>query len=361
MAQGNDILKVFVAKKDGIVLTAGKKLKDLKVGEVAVFDTETNLSVANFEASKRFYLAINQNGKIVKSPNRWIDKDNIKAISVTPATNSVNKKVTFKDFTIHCGKNYSIRLEATNELTKLEMGTNHSGNALIASSKDCSECGVNDKCVEINPIPVVYEFMYNKHRNKYVKVDAIARANITGVNGIAGTVNKGTILTEAQLKLINKHNLTKTNPTEFVKVDLVFEAIPLEKGNYAEGYMFPRETEFNVVLSDSFIGNGILEINNKTVIEQGAGYDIKNLEISTINPYSHSRYSNYGYETYHTESFADVNEKYVQIAIRYGHKTEVTSHLYDHTSEVIIALPSTSNIDAFKNILKTLNAVSIEL
>lgn len=360
MAQGHDILKVFVAKKDGVVLTAGKKLKELKEGEVAIFNADTNLSVADFTTSDKFYLATNKKGKIVKSPNRWIDKDNIKTISIKEPTTSANKKVTFKDFKIFCGKDYSLKIEAFNELTKFEVGVNNHVASLVASSKDCSECGAGDKCTEINPIPVIFEMLRNVNRSKYVTVTAIARAQITGVAGITGTVTKGTALTEAQLKLINTHNLTKSVPTDFVKVNLVFEAKPLPKDNWKEGYLFPRETDFNIVISDSFLGNGVLETTTKTVVEQGSGFDIKHLEFKQINPDSHSRYSNFGREEYHVESIADPNEKYTQISITYGHKTQVTSHLYDHEAEVLLAIPSTTtNVQALKTALKALKATVV--
>lgn len=360
MAQGHDIFKVFVAKQDGVKLEAGKKLKELLPGEVAIFDLDTNLSVADFTNTSRFYLATNQDGKIVKSPNRWIDKDNIKSITLQKPVTSVNKKVTFKDFKIFCGKDYALRVEATNELTKFQIGTNTDSAHLVATSVDCGECGATDKCEEINPIPVVVELLKNKNRLSFVKVDAVARENITGVSGISGTVNAGTVLTDAQLKLIDTHNKAQTQASDLVKVNLVFEAKPLEKTDYQEGYLFPRETEFNVGLSDSFIGNGTFE-TVKTVVEQGSGFDIKHLEYTQINPESHSRYSNFGYKAFHPKSYANENEKYIQISIRYGHKTEVTSHLYDHFSEVVIALPSTSTTTEFENILKTLNATKVGL
>lgn len=359
MAQGHDIFKVFVAKKDGVILTAGKKLKEVLPGEVYIFDADTNLSVANLNATSRFFLATNNDGKIVKSTNRWIDKDNIKSISVAEPRDAVNKKVTFKDFKIFCNKDYSLRVDATNALTMFEMRTNTDSASLVASSVDCGNCGQSDPCKEINPIPVVFEMLRNKERLTFVKVYATARANITGVNGITGTVNANTILTEAQLKLINTHNKTKTNPDDFVKVNLVFEAVPLPKDDNQEGYLFPRNTDFTISPSESFLGNGVFE-EVKNVVEQGSGFDVQHLEYKQTLEGSY-RYSDFGHRTFHPKMYANPTEKYVQFSLRYGHKTEVTSHLYDHTAEVVIALPSTSNTTALKNLLKTLGGVKVGL
>lgn len=359
MAQGHDIFKVFVAKKDGINLTAGKKLKEMLPDEVYIFDADTNLSVANLTASSRFYLAMSKDGKVIKSTNRWIDKDNVKSITVAKPVDLVNKKVTFKDFKIFCNKDYSLRVDATNALTMFEQMTNADTASLVASSVGCGNCGPTDPCQEINPIPVVYEMLRNKQRLSFVKVDVIARANITGVAGITGTVNKGTVLTDAQLKLINTHNKTKTNPNDFVKVDLVFEAIPLPKDDNQEGYLFPRNTDFVISPSESFLGNGVFE-EVKNVVEQGSGFDVQHLEYKQVKQDSY-RYSDFGHKTFHPKMYANPTEKYVQISLRYGHKTQVTSHLYDHTAEVVIALPSTSNITAFETVLKTINATKIGL
>lgn len=355
MAQGQDIQKVFVAKKDGIVLTAGKKLADLAEGEFAIFDTETNLSVADLTASNRVYFAIKQVGKIVKSPNQWIEKNNVKSISIIEPVEPKNQIVVFKDFSIFCGKDYTIRTQAFNELTKLQDGVNSSTAFGTATSKNCQVCNT-DPCKEINPIPVVAEIYNNLKNNKYVKVTLTARAAITGVAGITGTVNAGDPISEAQLKLINKHNegLTGATPA-FVKVNFKFEAVPLEKDNYQEGYLTPRNTEFEVGLGDNFLGNGTLEKTQKTVTEQGSGFDIRNLEYRSINPEVYSRWSNYGQQVYHTPAYADPNEKYIQISIRYGRATQVTHHLYDHTSELILAIPSNSTaskVTALKTALK---------
>lgn len=355
MAQEQDIQKVFVAKKDGIVLTAGKKLADLAEGEFAIFDTETNLSVANLTASSRVYFAILQGGKIVKSPNQWIEKNNVKSISVIEPVEAKNQITVFKNFSVFCGKEYTIRTQSFNEFTKFERGVNSITAFGTATSKSCQVCNT-DPCKEINPIPVVAEIYKGLKNNKFVKVSLVARANITGVAGITGTVNAGTELTDAQLKLINTHNegLTGATPA-YVKVDFKFEAIALKKEDYQEGYLFPRNTEFEVGLGENFMGNGVVETTQKSVVEQGSGFDIRNLEYRTINTEVSSRYSNYGNKVYNTPAYADPNEKYIQISIRYGRATQVTHHLYDHTSELILAIPSNTTagtVTALKTALK---------
>ena len=103
------------------------------------------------------------------------------------------------------------------------------------------------------------------------------------------------------------------------------------------------------------MGNGVVETTQKSVVEQGSGFDIRNLEYRTINTEVSSRYSNYGNKVYNTPAYADPNEKYIQISIRYGRATQVTHHLYDHTSELILAIPSNTTagtVTALKTALK---------
>ena len=141
MAQGQDIVKVFVAKK--FISTAGKKLSDLvDNGDFGIFDLDTNLTVAGF-TPKRTYLAIKMGGKIHKSPNMWIENDNIKSISKTGILEPKNKVVVLKGFTITCGKDYTLRLEAYNELSKFNQGTNGVNTFLSARSEECGVCGIS--------------------------------------------------------------------------------------------------------------------------------------------------------------------------------------------------------------------------
>lgn len=336
MAQGQDIVKVFVAKK--FISTAGKKLSDLvDNGDFGIFDLDTNLTVAGF-TPKRTYLAIKMGGKIHKSPNMWIENDNIKSISKTGILEPKNKVVVLKGFTITCGKDYTLRLEAYNELSKFNQGTNGVNTFLSARSEECGVCGISDPCKKINPIPVVLELIRNANRNPYIKVEVIARGAITGVTGITGTKAAGDVLTEAELKALNTHNKGLTGATPaYVEVDLQFTAIPTPKDDYMEGYIAPRNTEFIVGIADGFVGNGTVEEKQVSIVEQGSGFDLKHLEWTTINEKYNTRYSEITRKEFHPESFIDENKSYNTITIRYGVKRQVTSHLYDHTSEVIVA------------------------
>ena len=334
MAQGQDILKVFVDKK--FIKETANKITDLAQGDFGIFDLNTNVTVADFKP-KRTYLAINMGGKIYKSPNMWIENDNIKSISKNSIVAHQDKVVTFKDFTITCGKDYTLRLEAYNELTKFNQGTNGVTTFLTSRSTECGACGTNDPCKEINPIPVILEYVRNAKRNPYLKVEVIARAAITGVTNVANKAI-GDVITETELKAIDVHNkgLTGASPA-YVRVDLKFTALPTTKDDWKEGYIAPRNTEFNVGIADGFVGNGTLTVVQPNVVEQGSGFDLKHLEWTTIGETYNTRYSELTRKEFHPESFVEESKSYNTITIRYGLKRQVTHHLYDHTSEVIVA------------------------
>ena len=332
MAQGQDILKVFVAKK--FIKATGKKLSDLTDGDFGIFDLTTNVTVADFKP-KRTYLAINMGGKIFKSPNMWIENDNIKSISKSGIVAHKDKIVTFKNFAITCGKDYTLRLEAHNELSKFQQGTNGVTSFLTARSEECGACGTSDPCKEINPLPVVLEFVRNAKKNPYVKLEVTARAAITAIAGV--TAAAGDTLTEAQLQALSNHNKTVTTPANLIKVDLKFTTIPIPKTNYKDGYFSPRNTELVLGVADAFLGNGVVSVVQQNVVEQGSGFDLKNLEWTTIGDKYNSRYSELTRYEFHPESFVEEGKSYNTITIRYGLRRQVTHHLYDHTSEVIVA------------------------
>lgn len=342
MAQGQDIVKVFVAKK--FIKTAGKKLSDLADdGDFGIFDLNTNLTAADF-TPKRTYLAIKMGGKIHKSPNMWIENDNVKSISKVVRAEHQDKIVTFKDFTITCGKDYTLRIETHNEFLKFKQGTNSLITTLTARSEECNTCGTADPCKKINPIPVVLEFLVNASGNPYIKTEVTTRKALTNVAGLTKTA--GDVLTLDELKTLNKYNKGLTGATPaYVEVDLKFTAIPLEKTDWKDGYMSPRNTEFVVGIGDGFIGNGTVEVTKPNIVEQGSGFDLKNVEWTTINEKYNTRYSEFTRKEFNPESFVDETKVYDVITIRYGVKSQVTHHLYDHTSEVIIATESLTSGD----------------
>lgn len=358
MAQGQDILKVFVAKK--FIKATGKKLSDLTPGDFGIFDLSTNVTVADFKP-KRTYLAINMGGKIYKSPNMWIENDNIKSISKTGVEAHKDKIVTFKNFTITCGKDYTLRVEASNELTKFLQGTNNFNLFLTARSEECWACGTSDPCKEINPLPVILEFLRNSKRNPYVKLEATARAAITAIAGV--TAAAGDVLTIAQLQALSNHNKTQTTPANLIRVDLKITSIPIERRDYKDEYIAPRNTDINVGIDDGFLGNGVLAVAQNNVVEQGSGFDLKNIEWTTIGDEYNSRYSELTRKEFHPKSFLDETKSYNVLTIRYGLRRQVTSHLYDHTSEVLIAYePGATDIEGptgtFEKAVKDLEADS---
>ena len=145
------------------------------------------------------------------------------------------------------------------------------------------------------------------------------------------TKSAGDVLTLDELKTLNKHNKGLTGATPaYVEVDLKFTAIPLEKTDWKDGYMSPRNTEFVVGIGDDFIGNGTVEVTKPNIVEQGSGFDLKNVEWTTINEKYNTRYSEFTRKEFNPQSFIDETKVYDVITIRYGVKSQVTHHLYDH-------------------------------
>ena len=76
MSTNNKVFQVLVAKADSAILAAGNTVDDLAVGQIGIFDAETNLSIDKTATNKKnFYLEVlpNKNCPRIKDCKEALD------------------------------------------------------------------------------------------------------------------------------------------------------------------------------------------------------------------------------------------------------------------------------------------------
>jgi len=121
MARNNDVFQVLVTSGTQAPLTAGLKITDLGVGQIGVFDFDTNLSITS-GTPRNFYLAVglDRDGDgvlddVAKSAGSHIQGKNIAFYSFRPHTPGRPMKVVLKDYTANCETEYGVKLEMRNQ------------------------------------------------------------------------------------------------------------------------------------------------------------------------------------------------------------------------------------------------------
>lgn len=329
MGLDKEIYKIFVTTSD--LKGAGNNLSQLNEGEVGLFDSNTNLSIIDTGITNqgRYYFATKQDGKIIKSPNRWIEANSITSVAQKPYVAPQNKKVTISNFKVTCGKDYVINVLIENEMTKFLQGTNAQTVLMTAKAVDCSTCGGNN-CDEIDQIHIIKQFLSNIS-NPYVSIKFL-------VAETKGTFTQDSEITKTNVDSIIAYNTGKAIAQQ-VKAKIVIESIPLPKDNFKKGYFKVRNTDFTVILKEGFISNYTLVENTKNVVEQGSGFDINHLEWR--QQYNGYRESNFDYDI-EIPMKAIPTEQYETIGVVYDNKAQVGPFQYNHPTEIIFAIKGTS-------------------
>lgn len=304
MSRNVDVFRLLVTGNNKGLLAKGKKLTDLEVGQIGLFDASSHLSADATKLPKEYYFAVgldnDGDGKIddvAKSTGNFIQGENTFYYSHAPYSEGEPMKAVLKDFTAKCNHEYGLRIVYTNEQILRAFGYTPFVKTYIIKNECCSEC--SEPCLESDSVEVAKKLiaLISNDKDKLVKVKAIARKNIANKNGV--TVNKGEEVTAENLDKLIEYNKKQTSATAFEHVDIEFETLPLAKtqfGDYNYNYFNQRETTIEISKPVGFKCDGTIEITQEAKYEQGSGYDLYELDFVqkgwTVSPYRTSAFNN---------------------------------------------------------------------
>lgn len=147
MSTNNDVFNVLVTTGDQAVAEKGSDLDALAVGQIGVFNRDTNLAIDGTEQIKDFFIAVgvDKDGDTVKddiavSAGQMIQKRNIKEYTFRPHTPALPMIVELTDYLASCDTDYAVRLEFRNQEVYRRQGYNQYSKAYTVRTACCEGC-----------------------------------------------------------------------------------------------------------------------------------------------------------------------------------------------------------------------------
>lgn len=356
MSRNNDVFQVLVTKGNQGLLAAGNKVTSLGVGQIGLFNANTNLSITGNPKPKDFYLAVglDLNGDTVlddvaKSAGSHVQSKNIVHYSYRPHTPGRPMVVVLKDFTADCETEYGIKLEFRNQEIYRSQGYNQFTKLYTMVTGCCDGCEPTCPSGDANEITRQLKLQINNDPSGLVTAVAIARQDLTILDhGVSADLSTGDVVSDADLTAIMAFNATQASPADFVYTDLQITTVTQAVNNFCSvnlKYFYPRETVIIATKVEGFKCNGTVETVQAAVFEEGAGYDIKQKEyhakgfkegpyrLSTLNGVAEDR-------VFNTDSAA----KYDQFVLTYDELSEGGWDEFLSNQATIIAVPAADTV-----------------
>jgi len=158
MSRNNHPFQVLVTADDASLLAAGNAVEDLAVGQIGLFNADTNLSIDGTSAVRNFYLAVGVDtlggstlNSINESAGQKIQTKNVTNYKKNVYNAALPQILDFVDYSASCDEDYAIKLEFKNALLRQRLGFvgfSHTYALRSGVCEGCEECPSGD-CVEV--------------------------------------------------------------------------------------------------------------------------------------------------------------------------------------------------------------------
>lgn len=158
MSRNKHPFQVLVTTGDAALLGAGNEVPDLAVGQIGLFDADTNLSIDGTALVRNFYLAVgvdSTGGSTFDSANfsagQKVQTKNVTNYQKNVYNAATAQVITLGEYTADCEEDYSIKFEFKNALLRQRMGfVGYNKTYAIRSGccEGCEECPSGD-CVDV--------------------------------------------------------------------------------------------------------------------------------------------------------------------------------------------------------------------
>ena len=344
MSTTNPVFQVLVTSGDQAPLAAGSAVSALAPGQIGVFNYHTGLSLGAASAvgdTRDIFLAVgvNRSGTstledINKSGGQYIQSERVTRYMHRNYTAPAPMIVDITNYKIYAEQEYGIKVEFRNQHIYAMNGYNQFTKTWLesggcAESGDCVDCGTTGDC---NAWTIKMVNQINLDKDELVKADFLdyttdpdAPVVVTAANvaaWIADTDNAGLCL-----------GIRLTSIPEKI---YTYCSVNLK-------YFNPRGTVLIPSLIEGFACNGVITIQQEVGYEEGAGYDIRDLEYTAggwngkPGPYRVSELLGVAREGF--EYFATSSAKYSQFTLTYDLMSQSNFLKYYANNQTIIAVP----------------------
>lgn len=364
MSRNNDVFQVLVTKGNQATLAADNSVTDLAPGQIGVFDFNTNQSINGSAPVKNFYLAVGLDldgdtvtDDIAKSAGSHAQSKNIAYYSYRPHTPGQPLKTVLKGYTAECETEYGIKLELRNQEIYRTQGYNQFTKTFSIVTSCCAGCEPTCPSGDANEITKQLKANINNDPSGLITAEAIARQDLTILtHGTSADYAIGDVVSDADVEALFVYNAAQADVADYVYTDLEITTVTQKINNFCDvnlQYFYPRETIAIMTKIGGFKCNGEVEVSQEAVFEEGAGYDVKQLEYEAKgwkeSPYRLSTLNGVAdYKQYN----ADQTVKYDVFALTYDQFSIGAWLEYYNNQATIIAVPATDTVT--RNALATI-------
>ena len=367
MSRNNDVRQILVASGNAALLAKNLPVDNLAVGQLGVFDANTELSVDATSTSPRdFYIAIglDRDGDATQddinvSAGQYIQRSGVVAYMFREHSAAQPMILEVQDYLAECDTSYAVKLEFRNQQIYRTQGFNQYTKTYAIQTACCDSC---ETCysADANEITTKMVAEINLDEENLVTAKAVARQAITiATHGTAANYADGDDITDADIAAITVFNaLDTTTDAQKVYTNIVLTTNALAVNTFCSVnllYFNPRQIWIFGSLVDGFTCASSVAVLQNLAFEEGSGYDVAQKEFHNAGnqqsePYvvSDSTGVPIGFD-----SFADKTQKYDVFNIEYNLTSYMNNSPFEAQLATEVAIPFSSTItrDSFAGIM----------
>lgn len=267
MSTNNKVFQVLVSKGNQAPLAKDKTLDDLAVGQLGIFDHDTNISIDGTKPVRNFYIAmgIDSTGggtkdEVAFSAGQMIQKENIRDYNFRPHTAGQEQIFEITGYEADCETDYAVKFEFRNMEIYRRQGYNQFMKTFAVRTGCCS-CESTCPSGSVVELTKLLFHAINMNSDGMFTVQAIEAAGGAVIADIDAYAADPANKDKKPGLRITVHGL-KVN--DFCNINM--------------HYFNPRQTIIIPSLTDGFKCTGKIETTQQAVAEEGNGYDIKQKE-----------------------------------------------------------------------------------
>lgn len=292
MSKNNDVARILVTKGNAACLANGAAIGTLAVGQVGVFDAETNLAIDGSVVPRNFFIAVGLDvdgdtvmDDILQSSGQHIQTKNVKAFTYREHTAAQPMIVNVVDYAGSCDTGYAVKLEFRNSENYRTQGFVQSTKTFTIKTDCCDDCSTDCPTDDANNVTIKFLEAFAADTDSLVTALPIARSAMTIItHAVAADYAAGDVILDADLEAMKTFNLTAAAGDE-VYSDLQLTTVALSVNSYCNvnlKYFHPRQTIIIASLIDAgFSCNGSTVVAQEVAYEEGNGYDVAQKEYHT--------------------------------------------------------------------------------
>ena len=360
MSKSNHVFQVLVVNGNQGLLAEGNEPSDLAVGQLGIFNAETNISIdgTTVAVPQEFYMAVgaDTNGdgvmdKVLKSAGQKISVLGLRGVTWQAYTAPQPMIVDISGYrAAFCDTEYTIRLEFRNQKIYRNQGYNQFSQAYTyrtpVGGPGCNADG--------NQITAGIVRAINAQDLQLATATAIADDVLDDgvIVALSQSYAVGDVVSLEDVDVLAAYNLDPaTDPLDYVYTSIRIETNEVEMQRFFQvntKYYGPRQTVVIPSLVEGFLGNGTINVVQNVRFEQGLGYDIKQKEYEALGWKETGAYRTLGATGLAKDNFeyyAVENTPYSQLVITNEEKSYGGFQTFNNTTTTIIAIPFTNEDD----------------